>query len=122
MKIISKDANIRREKFFSSIGLANATMRNYRTALNSNFLNEYIFSKYNTISIFEIIDLNDLYDVYVNIRLHPKNIETHRVCSAAIMKYIRFLNDGNKIGRRIDYKKPRPCMRRPRMRAKIKED
>ena len=114
MKITSKDTNARKEHFFSSLGLADATIRNYKTALNCNFIKEYLSVKFNCISIFEIIDLEVLYDIYVNIRVHPKNIETHRVCSAAIMKYIRFLNDGKKIGRRIDYKIPRPCMRRPR--------
>lgn len=110
----SKDTNTRKEKFFSSLGLAEATMRNYKTALDSRFLKEYITAKCNCISIFDIIDLDVLYDIYINIRIHPKNIETHRVCSAAIMKYIRFLNGGKKIGRRIDYKIPRPCMRKPR--------
>ena len=116
MRIPSKDTSARKEKFFSSLGLAEATMRNYKTALDSKFLKEYITVKCNCISIFDITDIDVLYDIYVNIRIHPKNIETHRVCSAAIMKYIRFLNDGKKIGRRIDYQIPRPCMRRPRKR------
>ena len=36
--------------------------------------------------------------------LHPKNVEQHRIYSSAIMKYIRYLNNGERYGRRIDYK------------------
>ena len=39
--------------------------------------------------------------------LHPKNISNHRIYSCVIMKYIRFLNNGKKIGKRIDYGKTR---------------
>ena len=113
----SKVSNDRKEKFFSSLNLAEATMRNYRTAFNSKFLIEYITENYKQKTLFDITDLDDLYNIYVFVRQHPKNEETHRVCSAAVMKYIRFLNDGKKIGRRIDYKKPRPCMRKPRKAA-----
>lgn len=118
----SKVSIDRKEKFFSSLNLAEATMRNYRTAFNSKFLIEHITTNYKQSTLFDITDLNDLYNIYVFVRQHPKNEDTHRVCSAAVMKYIRFLNDGKKIGRRIDYKKPRPCMRKPRKAVNTSEE
>lgn len=55
--------------------------------------------------LYQITDLETLWKLYSKINLHPINISSHRAYSAAIMKYIRFLNNGEKYGRRIDYNK-----------------
>ena len=44
--------------------------------------------------IFDLTDLDLLWEFYSTVNVHPKNVEMHRICSAGIMKYIRFLNDG----------------------------
>ena len=59
--------------------------------------------EYGIDSIFEMTDLQDLWDFYSLINIHPKNVSRHRAYSAPIMKYIRFLNNGNKYGKRIDF-------------------
>lgn len=99
--------NNRKEKFFEQLNLSEATARNYRNALNSTFLKGKLYSELGVMSLFEITDLNTLWDFYTIINVHPKNISNHRSYSAAVMKYIRFLNNGNKVGRRIDYNKKR---------------
>ena len=102
--------DIRREDFYASLELAEATIQNYRAILKSGFLREILDSQFNIKDLFEITDLELLWTIYSTINVHPRNIEMHRICSAGIMKYIRFLNNGKKIGRRVDYKKPRPCL------------
>lgn len=97
----------RRDAFFSSLTLSDATIHNYKTALSSSFFKEFILTNFQKNSLFEIIDLDILVELYTTINIHPKNIQLHRVCSAVVMKYIRFLNNGNKIVRRKDYNKPR---------------
>jgi hypothetical protein len=97
-------ASLRKEKFFEQLNLSESVMRNYRYALNSKFIKEMLKSKYNKESLFEIADIKTLWDLYSFINLHPKNVDCHRMYSAAIMKYIRFLNNGKKYGRRIDCK------------------
>lgn len=57
---------------------------------------------YDVNSIFEITNLKELWDLYCKINMHPINIANHRGYSCAIMQYIRFLNNGKKIGKRID--------------------
>ena len=95
----------RKEKFFKQLNLSEAAVRNYRNALNSTFLKGKLYSEFGVASLFEITDLNILWNIYSLVNVHPKNVSTHRSYSAAIMKYIRFLNNGNKVGRRIDYNK-----------------
>ncbi len=97
---------IRKKRFFESLNVSKNTMRNYRVSINSSLVKQFVKSKKYS-SIFEIDDLNVLWDLYSVLNLHPKNIAAHRSYSAAIMKYIRFLNNGAKIGRRVDYKKKR---------------
>lgn len=53
----------------------------------------------------DIVDLDTLWLLYTKINLHPKNISNHRIYSCVIMKYIRYLNKGNRIGKRVDYGK-----------------
>lgn len=106
MDIIS--INKRRNDFFEQLNLSDSTTRNYRLALNSGFLKEMLLKECDGKQLFEITDLEELWKLYSKINLHPKNISTHRACSAAIMKYIKFLNGGKKFGRRIDYNKSRP--------------
>jgi hypothetical protein len=98
----------RRNDFFAQLNLSEATTRNYRLALNSSFLKEMLLKECGGKQLFEITDLEELWKLYSKINLHPKNISNHRSCSAAVMKYIKFLNGGKKYGRRIDYNKSRP--------------
>ena len=102
-------ANKRRDDFFEQLNLSQAVSRNYLNALNSSFLKGILYSEYGKTSLFEITDLNTLWDFYTMINVHPKNFRTHRSYSAAIMRYIRFLNNGKKVGRRVDYNKKRNC-------------
>lgn len=106
-KITNISASTRKESFFKSLNLSIATIGNYTTALNSKYLKEYLNEHYNVADIFEITDLNVLWEIYSEINIAPKNIANHRGYSAAIMKYIRFLNNGNKIGKRRDYNSKR---------------
>ena len=99
--------NKRRNDFFAQLNLSESTTRNYKLALNSTFLKEMLLKECDGKQLFEITDLEELWKLYSKVNLHPKNISNHRSCSAAIMKYIKFLNDGKKYGRRIDYKRPK---------------
>lgn len=99
--------SVRKELFFESLNLSEATYKNYRASLNSKFLKEYLREKYNTVDLFEITDLDVLWTIYSEVNVMPKNFANHRGYSAAIMKYIRFLNSGNKIGKRRDYNSKR---------------
>jgi len=91
------DAKTRKELFFASLTIAEATKRNYKTGLNSSFFKDFLAKKFKCKNLFEITDLDKLFEIYPDVNIHPKNEEMHRVCSAAIMKYIRFLNDGKNI-------------------------
>lgn len=93
--------------FLGELGLSKAVIQNYKNALQSSYIKEILIYLCKGDSIFEITDLKDLWEIYSFINLHPKNISSHRVYSAAIMRYIRFLNGGEKIGKRIDYHKPK---------------
>ena len=93
----------RREQFFSQLNLSESVARNYKNALNSTFVQVVLAERSNKESLFEITDLEELWNLYSFINLHPRNVANHRVYSAAIMRYIRFLNNGKKYGRRIDY-------------------
>lgn len=97
--------NERMTDFYNQLNLSEASMRNYKTALNSTLIKEILLKKYGETNIFNIVELDKLWTVYCKINLHPQNIQKHRIYSAALMKYIRFLNDGKKYGRRIDYQK-----------------
>ena len=101
--MITNSPSNRKEKFFSQLKLSKTTKANYRAAINSTFLTTYLKGEYGTTDLFDITDLSVLWDIYSYINLHPKNIGNHRAYSAAIMKYIRFLNNGEKYGKRIDY-------------------
>ena len=117
MAINQNKSERRKEDFFSSLKLAEATIQNYKAVLRSKFLREVLEVKFGLQDIFEVTDLEVLWEIYSTVNVHPKNVEMHRICSAGIMKYIRFLNDGRRIGRRIDYKKPRPCMQNRRRKV-----
>lgn len=100
------EATFLREKaFYDSLTVNSQTKRHYSSGLNSTFLHDYIKKEYKVNSVFEITDLSLLWDIYSYINLHPKNVLHHRCYSAPIMRYIRFLNDGKKYGKRIDAKK-----------------
>lgn len=97
----------RRDDFYKSLNLSVRTTHNYKTAIQSSFLAGVLKDEFNTLDLFEIVDLQKLWDLYSKINLHPKNICNHRAYSAAIMKYIRYLNNGQKLGKRIDFGKTR---------------
>ena len=75
-------------------------------------MKNFLIEECNKESLFDIYDLEELWNIYSEINLHPQNISKHRMYSAAIMKYIRFLNGGKKYGKRIDYQKPKPKINR----------
>lgn len=93
--------------FYNNLKLSERTKANYIKAINSSFLKGILYEKYGTDDLFNISNLDLLWDIYSFINLHPVNIVNHREYSAAIMKYIMFLNHGKKYGRRIDYKEKR---------------
>ena len=93
--------------FYSQLILSEKTLANYKNALKSYYMKEMLLKVCNEEEIFDIYDLEVLWKLYSIVNLHPYNISKHRIYSAAIMKYMRYLNGGNKYGRRIDYKKPR---------------
>jgi hypothetical protein len=101
--IVSK----RKSDFLAQLNLSETTLRNYKVALNSALLKEMLFKVCDGKQLFEITDLDLLWELYSKINLHPRNISNHRTYSAVVMKYIRFLNHGEKYGRRIDYNKPK---------------
>ena len=95
----------REKDFFSQLVLSESSLRNYRVAYNSTLLKDVLECDYGVSRLFDISDLDTLWSIYCKINLHPKNVAAHRAYSAAVMKYIRFLNNGEKYGKRVDYKK-----------------
>ena len=96
-----------KDKFFSQLPVSERTKVNYKYALNGSFIRSVLREKCETEDIFSITSLTKLWEVYSYINIQDANIMNHRIYSAAIMRYIRFLNNGKKIGRRIDANKPR---------------
>lgn len=85
-----------KQAFLKQLPVSYSTKVHYTTALNSKFLREHVQNKYGVAGIFDITDLEVLRAIYDYINLHPKNIAQHRNISCALMRYIRFLNDGKK--------------------------
>ena len=110
------EAAARKEAFYNNMKLSSATKTNYRYAYSHPFLKELLFEFFQTRDIFEVADLNKLSEFYATVKIHPFNIDKHRVYSAAVMTYIKYLNNGKKTGKRIDYQKPRPAAKKPRKR------
>ena len=94
-----------KDNFFSQLLVSERTKVNYKVALNSSFLKHVLLEQFGTQSIFSVIDLQKLWEIYSYVNLHDTNVKNHRIYSAAIMRYIRFLNDGKKYGQRIDTQK-----------------
>lgn len=94
----------RESKFLSQLSLSESSLRNYKVALNSTLLRDALERDFGVSSLYEITNLDTLWNLYCKINQHPKNVAAHRAYSAAVMKYIRFLNNGEKYGKRIDYK------------------
>jgi hypothetical protein len=92
-------------KLLESLHLSESTRRNYVVALHSRYLKEMVTNICKTDSLYKITDLDELWKLYSAINIHPVNVKAHRVYSAMVMKYIRFLNGGQKYGKRIDHKK-----------------
>jgi len=95
-------------KFFKQLDVSERTRNNYLRAIRSTFLKDILYEHCGTNNLFELDDIKIIWNVYSMINLHPKNISNHRNYSAAIMKYIRFLNDGQKYGKRTDYGRGKP--------------
>ena len=108
------DAKTRKEHFFASLTIAEATKRNYKTGLNSTFFKDFLLTRFECKNLFDITDLEKLFEIYTVVNIHPKNEEMHRVCSAAVMKYIRFLNNGKKYSRHKEQEAPRTPKKRGR--------
>ncbi len=96
-----------RESFYKQLPVSQRTKVNYRIALNSSFVRMVLQDKCGTEDIFSLTDLPKLWEVYSYINLHDSNIKNHRIYSAAIMRYIRFLNNGEKYGKRVNALKPK---------------
>lgn len=103
-----KIAEQRSNGFYAQLNLSPVTLNNYRSALNGWVLKEIIAEVDDSIeSIFEITDLDLLWSICTKANVHPSNIKNHRGTSCAIMKYIKYLNNGKKVGKRIDFGKSR---------------
>lgn len=99
----SMEGNVQ-SKFYNQLNVSERTRRNYEKAINSSFIKIHLLKYFQLNDLFAITDIEQLWNFYSIINIHPTNIQNHRLYSAAINKYIRFLNDGNKYGRRRDYK------------------
>lgn len=95
-------------EFYNYLDVSERTRRNYVKAVRSSFLKDLLFENCGTCNLFEIDDLKKLWDIYSIVNLHPNNVKNHRNYSAALMKYIRFLNNGQRYGKRIDFGIVRP--------------
>lgn len=106
---MAKDAEIinREDDFYAQLDLSKATIHHYKVALNSKFMRVILSERLGYDTIFAVSNLKLLWELYSVINLHPRNIADHRVYSAAINKYIKYLNNGQKYGKRIDYKQRR---------------
>ena len=94
--------------FYESLnGLSARTIRNYQTSIRSSFIKKLLLKDFDTDNLFDVDNIESLWNLYTKVNLHPTNISNHRGYSAAIMKYIKFLNGGKKYGKRIDFKKPK---------------
>lgn len=94
-------------QFYKSLNVSERTKRNYMSALNSAFIKNMLLDSSGSSDLFDITDLKVLWSLYLKINQHPVNVYNHRRHSAAIMKYIRFLNHGEKYGKRVDYGRPK---------------
>lgn len=104
------DTARRKEQFIASLQTTHKRWNNYVLALNGKFVTQILTESFGINSIFDVTDLNKLWEIYTAVNINPHNLATHRLFSSAIMSYIKFLNNGKRIGKRIDYMKPRPCM------------
>ena len=91
--------------FYSQLNLSRTTINHYKVALDSKFIRTLLSERYGYNTVFAVSDLDLLWEFYTVLNLHPHNIANHRVYSAAVNRYIKYLNNGNKYGRRIDYRK-----------------
>lgn len=101
-----KENNIK-ENFFSQLNVSSRTYINYEKALRSTFLKQILWEHFKKEDLFSITDKVEIWNFYCIVNLHPTNIQNHRIYSSAVMKYLRFLNNGEKYGKRRDFKQPR---------------
>ncbi len=96
-------ANERKQAYEESFTGSEIVKRNYGCALRSTYLSKILEQKCRVKNLFELTDLEVLWDIYSYVNIDDYNIHAHRAYSAAIMKYIKLLNNGQKYGKRIDY-------------------
>lgn len=94
-------------EFFKQLSVSERTRKNYVASIRSTFLKEVLVDKCGTDYLFDITDLKQLWDLYLYVNTHPRNISNHRNYSVVISKYLRYLNNGVKYGKRIDYQTKR---------------
>lgn len=82
--------------FVGQLSVSGRTLTNYKNALTSSFVKGVLSAFCGTDDIFIISDLDLLQKIYDYVNQHEKNTNNHRLYSAAIMSYIRFLNGGKK--------------------------
>ncbi len=92
--------------FFSMLTGSDRTVKNYKAAIGSSYIKNVLTRMYGKSDLFEFTDLEELWKVYCFVNLDDTNIRNHRIYSAAIMKYIRFLNHGEKYGHKRGLGKP----------------
>ena len=102
----------READFLAQLTLSESSLRNYKFALNSTLLRETLEQECGVSSLYELTDLDTLWRLYCKINLHPKNVAAHRAYSAAVMKYVRFLNHGEKYCVRKERKKKKKGKKR----------
>ena len=103
--------NMRNNKefvFLKQLQVSERTKDNYIRSLRSSFIRDVLREYCGTADIFEVDDIKQLWEVYSVVNVHPTNVNSHRNYSTAIMKYIRYLNNGEKYGKRRDYLKKKP--------------
>lgn len=101
------DSRAIEQKFFKSLTVSERTVLNYRNCISSSYVRSILKDQCDTTNLFDITNLEQLWKVYSFVNLHETNVRNHRIYSTAIMKYMRFLNNGEKYGRRIDCDKPK---------------
>lgn len=66
-------------------------IRTYGIYLRSNVVKKYVQENSRKQDIFQVEDLEELFDIYDAVKLDDNNIRLHNVYSGAISAYIKFL-------------------------------
>ena len=65
----------REMEFYLQMPLSEMTVKNYRLALNSRYVKDFLLSECGVGNLFELDDLDVLWQLYSKINRHPFNIE-----------------------------------------------